>query len=147
MEELFIMVPLLVFMAILYRWMCRLDEYCGVRSEAGQDSEYLWKDVLLFGSDPALCEELRTRRLECDVVACPAFPLLRMYRIVVAASPSDLDNLLLCTMAKQRDPSMRTVALCNGPVYREIFDHPSVDGTVTDRLEIPAILAAWGVLS
>lgn len=147
MEELFIMVPLLVFMAVLYRWMCHLDEYCGIHSEPEQDPEYLWKDVLLFGADPALYTALRARQLECDAVECPAFPLLRMYRIVVAASKNDLDNLLLCTLAKQRDPSMRTVALCNGPVYREIFDHPSVDGTAADRLEIPEILAAWGVLS
>lgn len=147
MEELFIIIPLLAFMAILYRWMCHLDEFCGLKIDPGQDSEYVWKDVLLFGKDPSLCSSLRSQRLDFDTVECPAFPLLRMYRIVAAISENDLDNMLLCTLAKQRDPSVRTVALCNGRVYREIFDQPAVDVVVTDRLTILKILTAWEVLS
>lgn len=147
MEDLFIIIPLLVFMAILYRWMCHLDEFCGLKADPAQDSEYVWKDVLLFGKDASLCMSLRTQRLDCDVVECPAFPLLRMYRIVAAVSESDLDNMLLCTLAKQRDPSVRTIALCNDQVYREIFDQPAVDAVVTDRQDIMKTLAAWEVLS
>ena len=132
MEDFLIIAPLLAFMVILYRWMGHLGSVCGLNTDPGQESEYMRKDVLLFGKDPPLEGSLRNRQMDFDVVEYPAFPLLRMYRTVIAVSQSDLDNLLLCVVAKQRDPSIRTVALCNGRIYRQLFDQTCVDKVITD---------------
>ncbi len=147
MKDLMIIVPLLAFMAFLYGWLNRLSEAGRPPGAPGGDPEYIWKDVLLLGDSEAVCTLLRARRRTCDVVACPVFPLLSMYRIVAAISASDGDNLLLCNLSKQRNPSCRTVALCNAAVYRELFDQPAVDAVLFDSLDLVKVLASWEVLS
>lgn len=147
MEEFFILIPLLAFMAILYRWICHLDESRRPNADPEKDAEYMWKDVLLFGSSDSACALLRAQHKTCDVVNYPAFPLLSMYHIVVAISDVDLDNLLLCNLSKERNPASRTIAFCNGPIYRELFDQPAVDALLNNRLDLVKILTSWEVLS
>lgn len=98
--------------------------------------------ILLYGADksclpPALWET-------CDAVDTPNFPAGGEYRLVLAVSDSDLNNLMLCAAARRAVQSVQMIARCNDSVDRAVFHDHHVDVTVSDAAELQALLSNWG---
>lgn len=100
------------------------------------------RSILLYGADKS-CLPVSMWET-CDAVEGPELPAPCAYRLVLAVSENDLNNLLLCASARRELKSIQLIARCNDPLDREIFRQQRVDVTVSSLGELTALLSNWG---
>ena len=104
-------------------------------------------NILVYGKAPETISLLESSGKLYDAVETPAIPMYCSYRVVMALSLSDEDNLMLCSAAKRAFPEACTVARCNDMEFRNLFSNQKADYTVTDDTEAAKILRKLGYAS
>lgn len=146
MKDLMFLLPLLGVMIIYYLFIDHIDKCIGTEEALFTEEECPSKDVLLYKNIEDLVSTFKANHLDFDVIDSPSFPRLCFYKTVLGVSENDLDNLLICKIAKHFDADVLTVAKCNLQVYHEIFDCEEVDVVISDTSEIKSILNGWGII-
>lgn len=145
MKDLMFLFPLLGVMIIYYLFIAHIDKCVGAEEALFSEKECVSKDVLLYKNVGDIAFYLKENHLDFDVTDYPSFPKLCFYKIVLGISENDLDNLLICKIAKHFDADVRTVAKCNLKVYHEIFDCEEVDVVISNIDEVKSILDGWEI--
>ncbi len=86
--------------------------------------------TLLFGYEEDISfarEWLKNSHFCYDEVDAPALPRGGNYRFLLALSKSDVDNLLLCTTARQRFGGIKTAARLSDTIYLPVFKEAGID--------------------
>lgn len=146
MQDLIFLLPLLVVIILYYIFIDHIDEYIASQEELFNEEEFTSKDVLLYKNIEDITAILKTNHVVYDVIEYPSFPQFCCYKIVLGISESDLDNLLVCKIAKRFNPAVQTIAKCNLQIYHEIFDCEDVDVVVSSINEAMSILNEWEVI-
>jgi len=146
MIDVILFISIIFIIALGYYVMCCVDNFICSGEDIEKQIEYKDKDVLLYKCSYKIYSLLDSRNVSYDIVDYPALPALNHYRIVLALSENDLDNLLLCSSAKHANPYSRTIARCNSQIYREIFMREDVDAVIFDQDQEIAILNEWKVI-
>lgn len=106
-------------------------------SEKGTET---FRDILCFGGDEKIREELDFCGHTFDLADRPQIPLYHRYRLVLAVSDSDADNLLLCVQAMRKFPGVRTIALCSSSEHEKLFEEKKAGLIVSNQQEALAAM-------
>lgn len=86
--------------------------------------------MLLFGQEEDIFtvrEWLKKSQFCYDEVDAPNLPREGNFRFLLALSKSDVDNLLLCSAARQRYEGIKTAARLSETVYLPVFKEAGID--------------------
>lgn len=86
--------------------------------------------TLLFGQEEDIFsarEWLKKSHFCYDEVDAPALPREGIFRLLLALSKSDMDNLLLCAAARRRFGGIKTAARLTDTVYLPVFKEAGID--------------------
>lgn len=86
--------------------------------------------TLLFGQEEDIFsarEWLKKSHFCYDEVDAPTLPREGNFRFLLALSKSDVDNLLLCSVARRRFDSIKTAARISDTVYLPVFKEAGID--------------------
>jgi hypothetical protein len=86
--------------------------------------------TLLFGQEEDIFsarEWLKKSQFCYDEVDAPTLPREGNFRFLLALSKNDVDNLLLCSAARQRYGSIKTAARVSDTVYLPVFKEAGID--------------------
>lgn len=97
------------------------------------------KDVLVFSECAKQSDEMNAIKdslgglaKQYDIINKPQIPEKCRYGIVVSISDNDMENLMLCAMAKRLYVDVFTVAKCNDKRYEPVFCRDDIDVFVFD---------------
>jgi len=112
-----------LFLAAGYFMMGRVDNYLA-RHVAAPDEGQAVTDLALFASEETvrdLAPQLGAAGISFDVILGEGDLAGSHYRLVCAAGRDDLQNLLICSLSKKLDGDRPALAVCNDPLYRNLF--------------------------
>lgn len=135
-----------VFAFGLYLMKC-IDVFLAGGESNSKSDNLVQKDVLLFCDHDCgnteiekLIKTLGEEPFSLDIVDSPGIPSNSRYGVVIALSSNDMDNLMLCAVAKHTHGDNYTIAKCNDRLYESIFRRQDVDALVYDAKNVVPLL-------
>lgn len=126
-----------------FHQMCQLDRFSASGGFSDSTAARAEHAVLVFGemdvTEPLACY-LRSKGITYQVIDRPDVVQDACFLAVVAASRSDLDNLVLCSCAKRLWPDVLSFAVCNDATYRNVFRSVGIDCVFDGNPGRPALL-------